>query len=194
MSSLARKHYFGFAGGAALLLLALWLYLSTRPVQIGEFVMPKLAGWTCTVTRTRTTHRAEYERDEGNNKMFVSFVWRLDRAGNAPKTTQALAAEAAQTFPQSAQIMQAGGVNFRVGSTQQKTIQAMPAIETSTLTTSSSETTYGRAIDFVNGPQLYIIDATVVVPAPSASTPPADLAAQRDEAVDTVIQSLTPTS
>jgi len=192
MISLLRSRFFLGGVVALLLVLGVWVFKATRPVQIGEFIMPSLPGWTQTVEKTSYADSVQYEKDDGSCKYHIAFSLSLNRATNAPQTAQDLAAKDIRDSAQVASMMAAAGIQYQTGVPLQRTLNGMPAVETQTLMTSSSTTMYGHGITFVNGSHQYGVGATAELPANSPPTPPADVAAERDQALNTITQYLIP--
>jgi len=192
MNSLLRNRFFLGGVVALLLVLGVWAFKASRPVQIGEFIMPSLPGWTQTVTRTARAHSIEYEKEDGSYKYHVTFNWSLNKATNTPQTTQSLAAEDIQDSAQVASTFAAVGIQYQTGAPLQRTLNGMPAVETQTLVTLRSSTIYGHEIVFANGPQRYDVYAIAELPLTSTPSPPAFVAAERDQALDTITQHLIP--
>jgi len=192
MMSLLRNRF--FLGGVVALLLVLGglAFKASRPLQVGDFIMPSLPGWTRTVERTALKDSVQYEKDDGSYKYHVAFNLRLNRATSVPQTTQALAAQDIRDSAKVASIFAGVGFQYQTGAPLQRTLNGMPAVETQTLVTSSSTTMYGRGITFVSGSQQYDVYATATLPAGSPPTPPADVAAERDQALDAITQHLIP--
>jgi len=192
MISFLRNRF--FLGGliALLLVFGVFAFKATRPIQIGDFIAPSLPGWKQTVTRTTLTDSVEYEKQDGSTHYSVTISLRLNRATNAPQTTQALAAKAIQDSTRVASVMAAVGMQCQTSAPLQRTLNGMPAVESQTLMTSSSYTIYGHGITFVNGSNQYDVNAAATAPANSPPTPPSDVAAERDQALDAVTQKLIP--
>ena len=192
MLSLLRNRF--FLGGIVALLLVFGVlsFKATRPVQIGDFIMPSLPGWTQTMEKTNFTDTVKYEKDDGNTHYSLYFKVRLNSATNAPQTAQALAAKITQDSARVASAMATIGMQYQTGTPLQRTLNGMPAVETQTLITSSSSVIYGRDITFVNGSQQYDVNANAVLPVGSPPTPPADVVAKRDQALDAITQQLIP--
>ena len=183
-----------FLGGvvALLLVLGVWAFKASRPVQIGDFVVPSLPGWKQTRQKSNFMDTVKYEKDDGSNHYSLYFKVRLNSATNAPQTAQDLAATITQNSTRMASAMATLGMQCQTGAPLQRTLNGMPAVETQDLITSSSSVIYGRDITFVNGSQQYDVNANAVLPANSPSTPPADVVSKRDQALDAITQKLIP--
>lgn len=192
MLSLSRNRLFLGGITAFLLVLGVWAFKASRPVQIGDFVVPSLPGWKQTRQKSNFTDTVRYEKDDGNNGYAIYFKVRLNSATNPPQTAQDLAAKIVQDSTRMVSAMATVGMQYQTGPPLQRTLNGMPAVETQNLITSSSSVIYGRDITFVNGSQQYDVNVAVSVPAGSPPTPPADVVAQRDQALDAVTQQLVP--